>query len=144
MAEIERIVIKGSSGYCHVDKAFKDKVSITSTSIVYEYVPYVETEINPKRKWSYKTDSPLYMMAYTEIAEMISEIIEQEATKFCTDIGGIEFNITYSDKTKFKKTYRVTGDYFADLFKAIKRLVPNFECTPLVLLTSDDYDDGEE
>lgn len=50
MAEITRIVIKGSSGYCCVDEAFNDKVTITEESISYEYVPYVESEINPKRK----------------------------------------------------------------------------------------------
>ena len=36
MAEITRIVIKGSSGYCCVDEAFNDKVTITEESISYD------------------------------------------------------------------------------------------------------------
>lgn len=40
MAEITRIVIKGSSGYCYYDEAFNDKVTITQDLIAYEYVPY--------------------------------------------------------------------------------------------------------
>lgn len=144
MTEIERIVIKGSSRYCCIDEAFRDKVSITSTSIVYEYAPYMETEINPKRKWSYRTDSPIFKKMYSDIADMIPEIVGREITEFCTDIGGIEFNITYSDKTKFKETYWVSGDYFEELFKTIKRLVPEYEYTPVVLLTSEDYDEDDE
>ena len=41
MAEITRIVIKGSSGYGCYDEAFNDKVTITKDSISYEYVPAV-------------------------------------------------------------------------------------------------------
>lgn len=45
MPDINRIVIKGSSGYCCVDEAFNDKVTITEDSISYEYIPYMESEI---------------------------------------------------------------------------------------------------
>ena len=89
MAEIIRIVIKGSSGYCCYDEAFNDKVTITQDSIAYEYVPYQETDINPKRKWSYKTNSPIFKMKYDEVAGMLPGIIERGVEEFCTDIGGI-------------------------------------------------------
>ena len=143
MAEITRIVIKGSSGYCCVDEAFNDKVTITEGSISYEYVPYVESEINPKRKWSYKTNSPLFKKKFIEIAKMTSEVIKRDIDEFCTDIGGIEFNITYSDRTKFKDIYWVPGDDFKELLMAIKSIVPETEYTPAVLLTSEDFDDEE-
>ena len=90
MAEITRIVIKGSSGYCCYDEAFNDKVTITQDSIAYEYVPYQETDINLKRKWSYKTNSPIFKMKYDEVAGMLPGIIERGVEEFCTDIGGIE------------------------------------------------------
>ncbi|MBQ4529584.1 MAG: hypothetical protein IJA36_03075 [Lachnospiraceae bacterium] len=141
MADIIRIVIKGAWGYCCIDEAFNDKVTITSESISYEYVPAIETERNSKRKWSYKTNSPLFKIKYGEIVSMLSEIIERGIDVFCTDIGGIEFNITYSDKTKFKEIYWVPGDYFEDLFKIIKSMVPECEYTPAVLLTSEDYEE---
>ena len=56
--EIVRIVIKGSSGYCPSDEAFTDKVTITETSIKYEYKPHPcsESETNIPRKWSYNVD----------------------------------------------------------------------------------------
>lgn len=141
MKEIIRIVIKGSSGYCCYDEAYNDKVTITSDSISYEYTPNVESEINPKRKCSYKTNSPIFKMKMDAIKSMIPSIIEREIDEFCTDIGGIEFNITYADKTKFKEIYWVPGDYFEELFIAIKSIVPETEYIPAVLLTSGDYEE---
>lgn len=69
MPDIIRIVIKGSSGYCCVDEAFNDKVIITEDSISYEYIPYVESEINHKRKWNYKTNSKIFKLKYCEITK---------------------------------------------------------------------------
>lgn len=141
---IARIVIKGASGYGSADEAYNDKVTITPTSISYEYKPMYESELNPSRKWSYKTNSPIFRMMYDKVAGMLPAIIERGIQEFCTDIGGIEFNITYSDKTKFKEIYWVPGDYFEELLVAIKRMVPETEHTPAVLLTSEDFDDEED
>ncbi|CCY49362.1 putative uncharacterized protein [Peptostreptococcus anaerobius CAG:621] len=141
---IARIVIKGASGYGSADEAYNDKVTITPTSISYEYKPMYESELNPSRKWSYKTNSPIFRMMYDKVAGMLPAIIERGIQEFCTDIGGIEFNITYSDKTKFKEIYWVPGDYFEELLVAIKRMVPETEYTPAVLLTSEDFDDEED
>lgn len=68
-------------------------------------------------------------MKFDYIAKMIPEIIEGGIDEFCTDIGGIEFNITYADKTKFKEIYWVPGDYFNELFEMIKNWVPDCEYT---------------
>lgn len=144
MKYITRIVIKGVSGYGPADEAYNDKVTITSTSISYEYKPIYESELNPSRKWNYKTNSPIFRMMYDKVAGMLPAIIERGIQAFCTDIGGIEFTITYSDKTKFKELYWVPGDYFEELFVAIKRMVPETEYTPAVLLTSEDFDDEED
>lgn len=141
---ISRIVIKGASGYGSEDEAYNDKVTITPTSISYEYKPMYESELNLSRKWSYKTNSPIFRMMYDKVAGMLPAIIERGIQEFCTDIGGIEFNITYSDKTKFKEIYWVPGDYFEELLVAIKRMVPETEYTPAVLLTSEDFDDEED
>lgn len=145
MVDIIKIVIKGASGYCCSDEAYNDKVTITPASISYEYIPVKESEINPKRKWSYKTNSPKFQTWYSDVVAMILGYFEEENTHFCTDIGGIEFILTYSDKAKFKKICWVPGDDFKELFAAIKVMVPEGENTPVVLMTSKDYEDeGEE
>lgn len=143
MADISRIVIKSSSGYCCYDEAYNDKIIITEDAVSYEYIPAVESETNPKRKWKYKTNSPLFRKRFEEIQAMIPGILEKENDLICTDVGGIEFIITYSDKTKVKEMYWVPIDYFSDLFAVIKEIVPETEYIPAVLLTSDDYDEEE-
>lgn len=141
MKYIVRIVIKGASGYCPADEAYNDKVTLTPGSISYEYKPLFESELNTSRKWSYKTNSPIFRMMYDKVAGMLPAIIERDIQEFFTDIGGIEFNITYSDKTKFKEIYWVPGDSFNELFVTIKHMVPETEYTPAILLTSEDYAD---
>lgn len=136
--EIIKICIMGESGYGCIEEAYHDRLVIVPDGINYEYLPVVESEINPKRKWKYTTNSPMYGELYKKIAEMVTEIINAEITEKCTDIGGIEFQITYADKSKVKKVYWVSRDYFAELFELIKNIVPECENTPVVLLTSED------
>ncbi|WP_455821945.1 hypothetical protein [Clostridium butyricum] len=144
MSEISKIVIKGESGYCCVDEAYTDKVTVTWQSISYEYNPIFETEINPSRKWSYKTNSPGFKKLYADLVEVIPVIVNHDIDIFYTDIGKIEFIITYSDKTKLKKIFYIPGDEFKDCFQIIKRMVPGCECIPRVLMTEDDYEDYED
>lgn len=139
MFEISKIVIKGSSGWCIADEAYDDKFTVTREGIAYEYHPMVETEINPTRKWSYKTTSPIFKKLYADLVEVMPAIVNHETDMWCTDIGGIEFILTYPDKTKFKHTFFLPGDEFNDCFEIIKHMVPESEYVPAVLLTRDDY-----
>ena len=142
--QIKRIIIKGYSGYCIADEAFEDKIDIDSGSISYEYRPVIESEINPYRKWSYKTNSPLFKEAFKTISKMMASYIERDIDYFCTDIGGVEFRISYADGTRFIHHYSVPGDEFSDMFSVIKTLVPATEYTPAVLLTSEDFESLED
>lgn len=104
----------------------------------------IETEINPKRKWSYKTNSPVFKMKYDTLVSLMPGVIDRNIEEYCTDIGGIEFVITYADKTKFNETFLVPSDYFESQFKVIKSMVPECEYTPAVLITSKDFEEEEE
>lgn len=79
-------------------------------------------------------------MKYNKIIDITQQSIGKIMNEYCTEIGAIEISITYSDKTKFKETYWIPSDYFKELFRAIKSLVPESEYTPAVLLTSEDYE----
>lgn len=144
MRDIIKIVIKGGSGYGPAEEAYEDKVTIEADKISYEYCPLFESEINPRRKWSYKTDSPIYAKLFDELKQSMTIVTEREIKMFYTDIGSIEFIITYDDKTKFKKIFWVPGDEFRDSFAIIKHMVPGCEYVPAVLLTDEDYDDEDE
>ncbi len=141
MEEIIRIVIKGASGFCYEDKAYEDKLTLTSSSISYECKPEIESKINPKVKWSYKTSSELFKIQFEKISKMLPEIIENDFMMFCDDAQPISFIVTYSDKTRIQKSCFAVSDYFEELCKEIKVLCPSQEETPKVIKTSEDYED---
>ena len=136
--DIIRVVIKGSSGYGPVDEAFNDKVTITRASIRYEYTPYLASETNPVRKWSYKTTSPIFQKEFKELTTLLPEVMTYE-DEFVTDVGAITFTITYSDKSREVREFYLPGDDFRDVFAVVKKMVPDCEYVPAVLLTSEDY-----
>ena len=136
--EIIRVVIKGSSGYGPVEEAFEDKVAITRDSIRYEYTPYLASETNPVRKWSYKTTSPIFEKEFDELTTLLPKVMTYEG-QFVTDAGAITFTITYSDKSREVQVFYLPGDDFKEVFSVIKRMVPGCEYVPAVLLTSEDY-----
>ena len=48
MNDIIKITISGVSGFCPVDEAYSDKVTITPSSISYEYKPHTESRLETK------------------------------------------------------------------------------------------------
>lgn len=138
MGKITRIIISGSSGFCTVDQAYTDKITVTEGSLAYEYKPMHETLVHPSRKWSYKSNNLAFQNMYDELVNEMPFIINYDKELFCTDVGGIEFIITYSDKTKFKKMFFLSGDEFEQCFQIIKRVVPGCEAVPRVLMTESD------
>lgn len=143
--KIIRVVIKGASGYTSVDEAFKDKLTITRDSIRYEYIPMIATEINPVRRWSYKTTSPIFQKYFDDLTRLIPGMLVWEGI-FIKDVGPITFLITYADNTKEKREFYLSGDDFKEVFSVVKKMVPGCEYVPAVLLTSEDYAefDGRE
>ena len=66
----KKIVIKSTSGFCPVDYAYNDKLTITANSIAYEYKPYLESDnsLNVHRKWSYKTTNTNFSFSIQNIS----------------------------------------------------------------------------
>ena len=144
MKEIIKIVIKGCSGYCPYEYAYKDKLTLTSGSIAYEYIPEAESTVNLPRKWKYNTNSVGFETAFKNIADLIDKIFDTEldADFMVTDVGFIEFIVTYVDKTKKSEMLWTTGEAFKEIFSLIKQLVPQAEDIPEVIKTDEDYENS--
>ena len=144
MVRVTKIVIKRSPNFFEEPQFNCNKVTITESSIAYEYVSVIEkTRIDYQeesqfetleKKWSYKTNSPIFKSIYDEIVQMVPDIVERNPA-FCTDIGGMKFIITYSDNSKIERIFFTNRDYFKDWFAIVKKLVPTTEQIPDVLLT---------
>jgi len=145
MAEVMKIIFKGGSGWGPSEEAYGDKVTITPNSIEYLYEPATESECNPKLKWSYRTSSPLFLRLYQEVAARTLSIMDDPNDVFCTDVGGIEINVSFSDRSKRKRRWFCTGDHFRECFSLIRQMVPGCESVPAVLSTNeDDPADGNQ
>ena len=141
MKKIVRITIKGSSGYCSSDDAFNDKVTIEENSISYDYIPLFASEHNQPKKWSYKSNNHFFKTVFNKVCEMLPDALNLDPEIMYTDIGAIDFIITYDDKSREKKQFFVVGDDFGELFKTIKTLVPATEDVPVVLMTDEDFEE---
>lgn len=140
MSEIIRITIKGASGYGPIEAAYSDKITLTDSSVSYEYKPHPmnHSEKSAYRKWSYKSTSPEFKEIFKAVATMTPDIINCEDEMFACDIGPTEIIITYDDKHRDHEYFFVPSEYFREWFMLIKKLVPQCEKTPEVLWTVDD------
>lgn len=141
--EIIRIVVKGASGYGSVDDAYEDKVTLTPTSISYEYKPhpYAQSDTNIHKKWSYTTNNPAFRELFEAIAAKTPEYLyNNDDVLMALDIGPIDLVVTFGDKHKESLHLYCPSEYFADLFRLIKHMVPGCEDIPAVLLTQENYE----
>ena len=138
MKEVTRITIKGSSGYGPYDEAYEDKVTISSDTIRYEFIPKVQTPDHMARKWSYKTTSLTFNKLFRETVSTVEEILNRSEDDFAFDIGVTSFIVQYSDKTKKKREFFLPSEDFKECFAIVKQMVPGCEEIPAVLRTSED------
>lgn len=138
LANILKIVIKKVSGFCCYNELYEDSITLTDKSFLYEYKPVNETEKNTKKKWKFQTSSEKFKNQFEKICVLVEDTIRQDIFETCTDVGGIEFSVSFSDKTKYKKVFWVSSGHFIDLFQEIKALVPTYEDIPNILGTDPD------
>lgn len=141
--DIIKIVLKGASGYGPVNEAYEDKLMLTDSSASYEYKPHEMSHsgTNVYRKWSYKTTSPVFKQIFKEVAEKTPYYLHCDEILFADDIGPMEIIVTFEDKHREKVNYFCPSEFFREYFNLIKKLVPETEYTPAVLLTADDFED---
>ena len=136
-------MIKSASGYGPIDDAYEDKITLTDSSISYEYTPHPlsQSELNVYRKWSYKTDNPLFKSIFKEIAAKTPEYLYNDEILFACDIGPTIITVTFEDKHKETVNYFSPSELFYEYFELIKKLVPSCEDVPEVLKTKEDFEE---
>ncbi len=127
MADIIRIAIKTTSGYCCIDDAYTDKMILCKDSIRYRHLPVRENEANATRTWSYKSTNPVFQKLFTEACAVIEEILAREEESFVFDAGTITFRVTFADKTVKLREFFQTTDDFKVLYDIINQMVPECE-----------------
>ena len=140
MNNIVRIIIKGGSGYGSIDETYEDRLVITSVSISYEYKPHPLSHFKAElyKKWSYKTTNPIFALQFKKIVEMTPSILHNNDKLFATDIGPTVITVTYADKHRETVTYFCPNEFLINYFREIKKMIPETEFIPEVLVTKED------
>lgn len=123
----KKIVIKSTSGYCPVEYAYSDKLTITANSIAYEYKPYLKSDIslNVRKKWSYKTTNSIFGLTFEKITVAVDEILNRDQEAMYCDCGNIDFIVTYDDEI-------------------IREIIPVTEDVPEAIRISEDCENEDE
>lgn len=140
--EIKEIIIRGTSGFCHVDEAYEDELVLTETSISYEYIPHPMSrlETNIYRKWAYDaTNSPEFKSLYSQVTEMTPKYLNDIDKDFVTDVGPIIITAKYEDDYSQTADFYCDNEFFEEYFSIIKKMIPEFECMPTMLVLAEDF-----
>ena len=141
MAEIIKIVIRSESGYGCIDDAYEDSITVKPTGISYHYIPFLESEMNPSCKWSYKAESAAFREKFQHLASVAEEIIPCEEQVIILDAGATDLIVYYSDKTKKVREYFFEDDRADFFLKMLREMIPSFEKMPVLLEEEDEDDD---
>ena len=133
MAEITKIVITKNPGYGCPSTMFQEKITLKANSIEYKLIPHMNNKEDAEKHWKYQSSSGAVKDKVKEAFDDLGKIIWLDEETNYLDIGSIEFAITYSDKTRFKKAYwRPPTDFRSGLL-AVRDLVPYLEQMPRFL-----------
>ena len=133
MAEITKIVITKNPGYGCSSTMFQEKITLKANSIEYKLIPHMNNKEDTEIHWKYQSSSGTVKDKVKKAFDELGKIVWLDEDTNCLDIGSIEFAITYSDKTRFKKAYwRPPTDFRSGLL-AVRDLVPYLEQMPRFL-----------
>lgn len=131
--EISKITIKTTSGYCPIDYVYEDKMIITNDSLSYVCRPrYLDSRFMPI-KWSYKSNSSEYKSWFNDVVKTFENSVSNVSERIIFDVGEIKFTVLYEDGEKISYKYSFTNE-FNDLLKQIKKMVPEVESKPMMLM----------
>ena len=127
---ITRITIKSESGYGPLEKAYKDRLTITRDSIRFEYEPLKETPHNPAVHWTETSSDPQFSFMFANLCQEVKKIMSREEELTGTEHDLTTFSIMYDNGKKDERTFRISDDEFVLCFTIIDQMVKMVHQTP--------------
>ena len=143
--EITKIVIESESYPPFGFLTYKDKLTITSVSIAYEYTPLQETAIIDAKKWTYRVDSLAFTSCYKNLAEKAYGILNRDIVLTVLDVLPLKLAFTFDDGHSENVECYSVDKLCREWFQLIRNMVPFCENQPEYILDGEESDeDGEE
>ena len=138
--KIKEIVIMGGSGFGPENEAYEDTLTLTESSLCYEYKPFLEENKSNHiyKKWSYKTTNSSFKKVFQDICDMTPKYLNNNDDLTNDEDGSpTSIIVKFDDKHREVGSYFCSRKYFDDYFKLFKDLVPATERIPAVLSTDE-------
>ena len=132
--DVVRVIIREESGFLsEPSEAYAERLQVDRRSVSYEYRPRSESERNPGRKWTSRTDSPAFALIFDELASAAAVALREPREPMCCDIGPTTLSVTYDDRTRESKTFFGSMGSLADPLGLVRKAIPPLEDMPRML-----------
>ena len=113
---ITRITIKSEPA----DRAYKDRLTITRSSVRYENETFVPGVRPAPRKWTVSSDSPAFSKMFGNLCEEVQTLMGMEEGNSLTQTT---FTIMHDDGNKEEKTLRQPDEVYTVCFTIVDQMV---------------------
>ena len=114
---ITRITIR-SEPY---SRTYKDRLTVTRSSVRYEYEPFSPTAANPQRKWTVKSTDPEFERMFRNLCDEVESLMSRESTD--TGLDNTVFAIMKDDGDKEEKTLCEPDERYTVCFTIIDQMI---------------------
>ena len=113
---ITRITIKSEPA----DRSYKDRLTITRSSVRYENEPFVPGGKAAPKKWTVSSDSPAFAKMFGNLCEEVQAILAMEEGNCATQTT---FTIMHDDGKKEERTLRQADEVYTVCFTIVDQMV---------------------
>ena len=121
---ITRITIRSESAYGPIEKSYKDRLTITRSSVRYEYEPLKPTDRNPPQKWTATNNSAQFGSMFRNLSEEVQSIFDNIPYDHASGYHDITtFTIMYDNGEKTERRFSLPDETFTVCFTIVDQMV---------------------
>ena len=116
---ITRIAIKTDPP----SRSYKDRLTITRTSVRYEYEPFMPTAANPAKKWTVSSRDSTFSGMFRNLTEEVEKILALPEKDLVRDATLTTFMIMNDDGTREERTLTESDEMYIICFTNIDQMI---------------------
>lgn len=133
MHRISSIMMRSTSGFCSLDEAYSETLTIKKNSIRYVYAPVLKIEGHDYKRWAYSVVSTSFAELFEKAAIAAGRLLYIQEEVYCCDCREFRLRITFEDKKTVTKTFDGVPNGTTELWKFFSQMIPGCETLPLMM-----------
>ncbi len=120
---ITRITIQSETGDGPVSSAYKDRLTITRTSVRYEYEPMRPSQKNPPKKWTISSRDEEFESMFHNLCEEVRFLMNRPEKPAVRDATKTTFAVMQDDGKKAARTFAEGDDRYTICFTIVDQMI---------------------